>query len=341
LECRRELVLAEARNRHEEQIADNGTMTDSLRAPRSPLALSARDASKAFGKAKALDGMSLNLAEGEWVGLLGPNGAGKTTLMHSIAGLCELDSGELRLFERQVGPRRSRNERESIGFVPQEIALYPLLTVRENLEAFARIHGLARLRARERALWALEWTGLARRSDDQVRTLSGGMKRRLNIACGVLHAPRLVLLDEPTVGVDPQARERIFTMLRELRAGGVTLLQSTHQLHEIEHECDRMLVVDRGRVIAQGPVEELVREFMPGVATVTIVLDGRPAETALPDGFEISGTEVRGALRDPESELSAVLRLLADSGRRIESLSVTRPGLAEVFTKLTGRELRE
>src|SRR5262245_9090493 len=178
--------------------------------------LSISGAAKRFGGTQALDGAGLSLFRGELLALLGPNGAGKTTLVRSIAGRVRLDAGEITLLgERLAGPGGAARLR--LGVVPQEIALYDLLTARENLYAVGTSHGVPRPELAERVAWALEWTGLADRSREPVKRFSGGMKRRLNIACGVLHRPEVVLLDEPTVGVDPQSRERIWEMLGRLK----------------------------------------------------------------------------------------------------------------------------
>ncbi|NJL27997.1 MAG: ABC transporter ATP-binding protein [Thermoanaerobaculia bacterium] len=170
--------------------------------------LEVTDAARRYGEVAALCGVDLQLERGEWLGLLGPNGAGKTTLVRAIAGRVRLDRGEIALFGQRL------------GVVPQEIALYPALTARENLVTFGSLHGLGRRELTLRIAWALAWTGLAERADEPVRGFSGGMKRRLNIAASVLHRPDVLLLDEPTVGVDPQSRERIWQMLAELRRGG-------------------------------------------------------------------------------------------------------------------------
>ncbi|HEY7059123.1 MAG TPA: ABC transporter ATP-binding protein, partial [Vicinamibacterales bacterium] len=212
-------------------------------------------ARKRFGDVVALDGATLALREGELLALLGPNGAGKTTLIRAIAGRVRLDAGEIRLFDSSVDGRRTPPE---LGIVPQELAIYPLLSARENLEAFGRLQGLSRRELGERVAWALKVAALDDRASEPVKSFSGGMKRRLNIACGVLHRPRVVLLDEPTVGVDPQSRERIYDMLTELTAAGVSLLLTTHHLEEAEARCSRTVIIDRGRVIASGTLPELV-----------------------------------------------------------------------------------
>jgi ABC-2 type transport system ATP-binding protein len=300
--------------------------------------LEVRDARKRFGATQALDGVSLALAEGELLGLLGPNGAGKTTLVRAIAGRVRLDGGALALFGRGLGPA---TRREGLGVVPQEIALYPLLTARENLEAFGALQGLGGPALRERVAWALDWTGLADRSREQVRRFSGGMKRRLNIACGILHRPRAVLLDEPTVGVDPQSRERIWEMLEALRREGTSLLLTTHQLEEAEARCERITILDHGRIIASGTLAELVRATVGADRSVTLRLDRAPAGAI--DGLVPAGEEtlVRGLVRDVERDLPALLRRVADAGHAVADLEVRAPSLQAVFIHLTGRELRE
>jgi ABC-2 type transport system ATP-binding protein len=225
--------------------------------------------------------------------------------------------------------------------VPQEIAVYPLLTVRENLDVFGRLNAIRGDLLEERVAWALRWTGLAARENDQAATLSGGMKRRLNIACSVLHRPRLVLLDEPAVGVDPQGRRRIWDMLEELRDEGTSLVQSTHELNEIETVCDRMLILDHGSVIADGTVHDLVSQTVGGGATFTLTLGTAPDPVKLGDDYEIRGMTVSGSLLDVAEDLPRILARVRQSGAAIRHMSVDTPGIEAVFTRLTGRELRE
>src|SRR5512140_3722333 len=236
--------------------------------------LKVQDAKKRFGATQALDGLSLELREGELLGLLGPNGAGKTTLVRALAGRVRLDGGAIELFGRRLS---GSEVRDGLGVVPQEIALYPLLTARENLEAFGSFNGLRGAALRDRVAWALDWTGLTERAREPVRRFSGGMKRRLNIACGVLHEPRVILLDEPTVGVDPQSRERIYEMLDRLRAAGSSLLLTTHQLDEAEARCDRIVIQDHGRVVASGTLSELVEHTVGTRRQVSVTVDALPS----------------------------------------------------------------
>jgi ABC-2 type transport system ATP-binding protein len=206
---------------------------------------------KSFDGRRALDGVSIDLREREVLGLLGPNGAGKSTLVRTIMGRVAPASGEVTIFGRPAPPGDSVS-RVQVGMVPQEIALYPLLTARENLLVFGRYQGLGRAALDAAIVQALEWSALSDRAGERTKTLSGGMKRRLNMAAGVLHKPRILLLDEPTVGVDPQSRERIYSMIETLRDGGVSLIYTTHYMEEAERLCDRIAVIDHGRIIAQG-----------------------------------------------------------------------------------------
>ena len=249
-----------------------------------PLAIT--DVAKSFNGRRALDGVSLDLHEGEILGLLGPNGAGKSTLVKAIMGRVRPDRGEVRIFER-TAPAGDNSARERVGVVPQEIALYPLLSARENLLVFGRYQGLIGAELNAAIDRALAWSVLSDRTDDPVKTFSGGMKRRLNMAAGTLHRPRILLLDEPTVGVDPQSRERIYTMIESLRGEGVSLIYTTHYMEEAERLCDRVAIIDHGKLIATGTKNELVRatvgdkrevvmvEKVPSLESVFLHLPGR------------------------------------------------------------------
>jgi ABC-2 type transport system ATP-binding protein len=305
--------------------------------------LSVTNARKAFGAVKALDGASLDLKKGELLGLLGPNGAGKTTLIRAIAGRVRLDSGEITLLGGPLGSGRTPPE---LGIVPQEIALYPLLTARENMVAFGELQGLSGPALRSQIDWALERTGLADRASEPVKQFSGGMKRRLNIACGVLHRPKIVLLDEPTVGVDPQSRDRIYDMLADLASQGVSLLLTTHHLEEAEARCSRTVIIDHGKAIAEGTLAELVDRTVGRHRMVTLRLDAPLTNPAflrepqmMPGGSD--AREVRARLHDVAGELPLLLDRVRQAGRAVEDVDVRGPSLQSVFIHLTGRELRE
>lgn len=303
-----------------------------------PAVLAVRNAQKAFGLRPALNGVSLELRHSELVSLLGPNGAGKTTLIRAICGRIKLDSGEILLDDVAV---KSGSIRPSFGFVPQEIALYGDLTARENLQIFGRLHGVRGALLAECISQTLEWIGLTDRAAALVGTLSGGMKRRLNVACAVLHRPQLLLLDEPTVGVDPQSRERIFDMIAELRRAGTSILLTTHQLEDAESRSDRIVIIDHGNVIASGTVDELIASTTgPAYRAVMRIVGGPRAAV---DGFEsTTNPQVwEACIADPVAEIPRLLARLQKAGCIVEDLHIQRPSLQSVFLHLTGRGLRE
>jgi ABC-2 type transport system ATP-binding protein len=211
---------------------------------------------KRFGELTAVNGVTLKLKNGECLGLLGPNGAGKSTLIRSIVGRVVPDAGTVSVFGERAD---SVGARMALGWVPQELALYPKLTCRENLESFGQYHGLRRAALKTAVAWCLDWAALTDRAQEPVKNLSGGMKRRLNMAAGLIHRPKVILMDEPTVGVDPQARNRIFEMIEKLRGGGISMIYTTHYMEEAERLCDRVAIIDHGRIIALGTRDELVR----------------------------------------------------------------------------------
>lgn len=315
-----------------------------------PVALAVEQLAKAYGERAALDGVSFEAGEGKLIGLLGPNGAGKTTLIRCLSGRVRPDAGSITLLGR---PLPTRGGRERLGFVPQELGIYPDLTTRENLHAFGVFNGLAGRLLRERIDWALEWTGLADRASELPETFSGGMKRRVNIACGVLHSPRVLLLDEPTVGVDPQSRERIFTMIEALRAEGTTIVLTTHHLEEAEQRCDRIVVIDHGKVIAAGTISELIEqtigpdrqatvrlsEPLSAYAFTTLARQWPPVSTAT--NGHADPHLLRTQVASVAADLPRLLESIAHVGGDIRDVEVQAPNLQSVFLHLTGRELRE
>jgi ABC-2 type transport system ATP-binding protein len=245
--------------------------------PGSPL-LEVEDLVYAYGDRLAVDGASLSIRRGEIFGLLGPNGAGKTTTLSCIAGLRRRFRGKLRFDGRPFAPAQRGADRARLGSVPQEIALYGELTARENLDFFARMSGLQGAALHAAVERGLELAGLADRAGDKVDSFSGGMKRRLNLAAGDLHGPELLLLDEPTAGVDPQSRNHLYEVLEELKRAGRTLLYTTHYMEEAERLCDRLAILDAGRVIAQGTSAEIAAGAgLPGadLEKVFLKLTGR------------------------------------------------------------------
>jgi ABC-2 type transport system ATP-binding protein len=303
-------------------------------------ALRVTQAHKRFGTTQALCGAEVALERGQLLLLLGPNGAGKTTLIRSVAGRVRLDQGQIELLGQKLDGA-AKSVRRALAVVPQEIALYPLLTARENLEVFGRFHGLRGGPLTEQVTSALTWTGLADRADELIKTFSGGMKRRLNIACSVLHKPEVVLLDEPTVGVDPQSRERIWEMLDKLKQVGTSLVLTTHQLDEAQTRGDRIVIIDRGKTIADGTFRELVEQTVGARRQVTLTLD-RPLP-APQDGLaaQCQGRTVRWQADDVAAELPPLLERVRAARCHVEDVAVQSPTLQLVFLHLTGRELRE
>jgi ABC-2 type transport system ATP-binding protein len=305
--------------------------------------LAVTGAKKAYGSTQALDGATVSLHDREWLALLGPNGAGKTTLIRAIAGRALLNQGTVTLLGHDLDDAKAATEaRRQLGIVPQDLALYPLLTAEENLLAFGTLHGVPKRDIRQRVKWALEWTGLADRAESLSKTFSGGMKRRLNIACAVLHQPKVVLLDEPTVGVDPQSRERIWAMLEELRSQGAALLLTTHQLDEAQQVCDRITIIDHGKTIADGTMDQLVAGTVGRSRRVTLVLDRPVANGMAREGTaSADGTSIAYSVEDVARELPPLIERFAAAGCRVEDVQIERPSLHAVFIHLTGRELRE
>src|SRR5215471_1884991 len=232
---------------------------------------------KRFGQVTAVAGITLELRPGECLGLLGPNGAGKSTLIRSIVGRVTPDAGATSIFGARADSLAARS---ALGWVPQELALYPRLTCRENLQSFGRYHGLRRAALEQAVTRCLGWATLNDRAGELVKNLSGGMKRRLNMAAGLIHRPKLVLMDEPTVGVDPQSRNRIFEMIEKLHGEGMSIIYTTHYMEEAERLCDRVAIVDHGRIIAMGSNEELVQRTFGSRSEVRARFQGAPELSA-------------------------------------------------------------
>ena len=224
------------------------------------------DLHKSYGSLKAVDGISFEIRAGETYGLLGPNGAGKTTVISIIAGVLEADTGAVALEGLPMGPS-ALDAKALIGYVPQDVALYPDLTARENLRFFASLYKLDRAEAKARVAEVLDVVGLSERADEQVKKYSGGMKRRLNIAVGLIHRPQLLILDEPTVGVDPQSRNSILDSIEALSSEGMAVLYTTHYMEEAERLCDRIGIVDRGALVVEGTPQQL-KASVGGSATL-------------------------------------------------------------------------
>jgi ABC-2 type transport system ATP-binding protein len=324
-------------------VTETPVVDDASGRPR-PAVLIARGLRKRYGTIEAVRDVSFTIHEGETYGLLGPNGAGKTTTISMICGLLERDAGEITLDGAPVD-MGAVAAKAGIGFVPQDLAIYPDLSARENLEFFGRLYGLSGARLRERTAEVLDLIGLGERAKDRTSTFSGGMQRRLNIGIGLLHQPRLLLLDEPTVGVDPQSRNAILESIAALGRKGMAILYTTHYMEEAERLCDRIVIVDHGKVVASDTLSGIER-LLPATQVLEIEVDGLAdlvALRALPgiDGVTQEGGLLRAGVADLGRSAPALLAALAASGRRVSRVASARPGLEDVFLSLTGRQLRD
>jgi len=310
--------------------------------------LEARGLCKSYGSRAVVTDLSLTVAGGEIVGLLGPNGAGKSTTVAMLCGLVAADRGEVFVGEGATRERlteASRAPRRRIGVVPQELSIYENLGTEANLVLFGALYGLSGALLAERVAAALALVGLADRAKDKPSTFSGGMKRRLNIAAALVHDPDILIFDEPTVGVDPQSRNAIFDNLEELRRRGKALLYTTHYMEEAERLCDRIVIVDHGKVVASDTLAGIER-LLPATQVLEIELDGLAdlvALQALPgiDGVTQEGGLLRAGVADLGRSAPALLAALAAGGRLVSRVASARPGLEDVFLSLTGRQLRD
>jgi ABC-2 type transport system ATP-binding protein len=308
--------------------------------------LECRGLRRSFGDLVAVDGVGFHIDPGEAYGLLGPNAAGKTTTISMIAGLLEPDDGEV-VVAGQPMTTHARRAKNAIGYVPQDLAIYPDLSARENLLFFARLYGMHTAEAKRRSAEVLELTGLADRAGDQTKKYSGGMKRRLNIGIGLLHQPKLLILDEPTAGVDPQSRNAILESVESLSGAGMAVLYTTHYMEEAERLCDRVGIIDHGKLIAEGTRKELVslvgeRDHVRMSATGELTR-AAAALAARPWVHEVStpGERIDLVVDDASGNLPAILSDAAAAGAAIKSVEVTEPDLEAVFLHLTGRALRD
>lgn len=291
------------------------------------------DAHLAYGDLPALAGLTFDLFAGELLGLLGPNGAGKTTTINCIADRQKLSRGRIQI-------AYAGKLSDCLGIVPQEIAVYPDLTVKQNLSTFGRLHGVCGKELKLRIEHALSWAALENRCHSLAKTLSGGMQRRLNIACSVLHEPKILLLDEPTVGIDPQSRERIYSMLDSLLERGAAILLTTHQLDEAQARCDRMAIIDRGRIIQSGTFEELLERTIGTSQLLSLKFTEPQNRVPSPLRLSENGLDASGFI-ERSGQLPQLLNHFDLNRIAIASVVMREPTLQHLFLHLTGKELRE
>jgi len=304
------------------------------------------DLHKRFKDIVAVDGVGFHIDRAETYGLLGPNGAGKTTTISMVCGLLERDGGSVTVAGLPMDIETTE-AKALIGYVPQDLAIYPDLSARENLRFFGRLQRLSGRRLDERVSAVLELTGLSERAGDRTETYSGGMKRRLNIGIGLLHEPQLLVLDEPTVGVDPQSRNAILEAIDGLRRGGMAILYTTHYMEEAERLCDRIGIIDGGHILAEGTRRELVA-LVGQLDRVTLTASGplQDAAQALAaleqvDGASVSDSAIEVTAHSARTILPQVIETATAAGALINSVEVTEPDLETVFLHLTGKALRD
>ena len=288
----------------------------------------------------AVDGLSFEIHRGQTFGLLGPNGAGKTTTISMLVGLLNPDEGSVVVGDKSAksngvfGNPIDHTVRRLIGVAPQSLSLYDELTAKENLEFFGQLYGLSGGRLRERVTWALSFAELEDRKKDRLSTFSGGMKRRMNIAAALIHDPEILLLDEPTVGVDPQSRNHIFESIQRLQKDGMTILYTTHYMEEAQRLCDSVAIIDHGKLLALDTVPRLI-DHHGGRSVVTGMLNQRPDQVELPGNLD--GDSIRFESERPLEQVAE----LSGQGVQFQSLSIAQPDLESVFLSLTGRSLRD
>ncbi len=311
------------------------------------LVLRCEGLTRRFGDRTAVDDVSFEIARGETYGLLGPNGSGKTTTISMLAGILVPDAGSVQLAGKPLTPR-SIEAKRAVGLVPQEIALYQDLTAAENLRFFGRLQGLKGKQLQARIASVLEIVGVADRADDRIDEFSGGMKRRVNIAAGMLHEPQLIILDEPTVGVDPQSRNQILESIEVLGGEGVSVLYTTHYMEEAERLCDRIGILDGGRLIAEGTQAELISRV--GEYDLVIVETPSSDDEALMTAIsglpgvasvEVTTRGVEVSTTDGRATLGPLVAVFTAGDAEIVGVQLREPNLEAVFLDLTGRALRD
>lgn len=336
--------------------------------------LEVKNICKDYSEAKALRNVSLSVESGEVFGLLGANGAGKTTLLSILACLLDASSGEVRLLDQPV-QANNRNVRRLVGLVPQELAIYEELTARENLVFFGELYGISGKTLADRVDRILEATRLADRAQDRARTFSGGMKRRLNLGVALVHEPKLLLLDEPTVGIDPQSRNHIFDEVRRLNREGLTIVYTSHYMEEVESLCSRIAIMDQGELMACDSLKNLLAQHDGVIRMVVSTLTpelrqrlkslpqtvvkfhtstswshrhmlNRPAESNGPNSTNTLAADAEGILiefltRDSKATLVRLITLLHEANVEMRHLETEEPSLERVFLDLTGRALRD
>jgi ABC-2 type transport system ATP-binding protein len=301
---------------------------------------------KRFNDNIAVDNVNISIKEGEIFGLLGPNGAGKTTIINTIIGLTKIDGGDIRVFGKNMKTHEMEIKKQ-IGIVPQDIALYEDMTALENITFFARLYGLRDGVLKDRVEEALNFTGLWDRKKDMTKKFSGGMKRRLNIACAIVHQPKLIIMDEPTVGIDPQSRNHILESVKKLNEMGSTIIYTSHYMEEVEELCSYITIMDHGKVMAKGTKDEL-KSLISAEEQVTFelssvnytIVESVKALSGV-KGCTLDGKSIKVVSQKNSRNLGKIIDSISSTDSEILSLNIEKPTLEGVFLTLTGRTLRD
>ncbi len=308
--------------------------------------ITVNDLHKTYDEEEAVRGISFQIAKGEIFGLLGPNGAGKSTTISMLTGLLEPTSGTVKMNEEELNSN-SNDLKSKIGYVPQELALYPTLSAYDNLIFFGRIYNLNGKALKERVADVLDIVGLTDRAKDRIDTYSGGMKRRINIAAGLLHQPEILYLDEPTVGVDPQSRNAIFESVEKLNKAGLTILYTTHYMEEADRLCNRVAIVDHGKIIALDTPNALIRSMGGGLLKVGLIngklnsVQEESLKLSSVKDIQVQDNQLIIRTTHAQEALVNVLEISSKLNATVTSLEILEPNLETVFIHLTGSKLRD
>lgn len=309
--------------------------------------LDVQTVTKSFGKKEVVRGISFTVEKGEAFGLLGPNGAGKSTTISMICGLVPCDSGEVQIGGLSVG-KHPMEAKKKVGIVPQDIALYPTMSARDNLIFWGSMYGLKRGEARRKAEEILQYVGLHERARNRIEIFSGGMKRRINIGAALMHDPELLIMDEPTVGIDPQSRNHILEMIKSLNEKGMTVIYTSHYMEEVEYLCNRIAIVDHGKLIAIGTKEDLCSRLVDGIV-ITLKLNKwneaflmRLKELPFVERLAIQQDEnIINISVESKQAISDITACAIQHDLQVLALEVKEPNLETLFLQLTGRSLRD
>lgn len=310
--------------------------------------LKVSDLKKSYDKGNtfAVNGISFEVEPQDIVGLLGPNGAGKSTTINMISGLLKPDSGTIRYGDGKTFDEWKKN----MGLVPQELAIYPEFTAYENVEFFCSLYGFRGAKLKELTEKALEETGIQDAGKKRAGTFSGGMKRRLNIACSIAHEPKLIIMDEPTVGIDPQSRDHILNEITKLNQKGTSVIYTTHYMEEVEAICNKIVIIDSANIIVCGKIDE-IRKQISGKQNISIDYLGEPAQAmraaevlkgiSFVDNVQVSDQKINCTLNSRSEDLFGIIRPIADAGVKIVNINSTEMKLQDIFLLLTGKDLRD